>query len=201
MSKIFLTDVDGILFNFIKTFEIWIKTKTKYSVKTPHIAADGYYLKIEDWLQVSKEEAEGLIDEFFNTDFSKHFITFHDSIEAIKKIKNDGWTIIAVTAIGGGDVAKMNRQLALDHHYGEYVFSDVVTVPPFSSKENVLKSFSPTLWVDDSPSHITEGLAADHMTFHMKRDGDVRKTPDGEGIVVVSDWDEIIEWMKTNELL
>ena len=193
MNKIFLTDVDGIIFNFIRTFEIWIKTK-EYHVTRPQLADDNYYLKIEDWLGVTKAKAQALVEEFFNTDFSKHFITFKDSVDVIHKLKNEGWNFVAVTAIGGGELAKKHRMAALDYHFGKYVFSDVLTVPPFSSKEEILKTFSPTLWVDDSPMHIVEGIAAGHFTFHMKREGDTRQTPE-EDAIEVTDWHGIYDWI------
>ena len=199
MSKIFLADIDGVVFKFIKTFEKWISTQENYTPISNHTATTEGYLYVDEWLDISVEEAEEVMTKFFETDFSQHFVTYRDAIEVIEKLKNRGWNFVAITAIGNSELSKQNRQLALDHHFGKYTFSDVLVVDPYGSKEEILKTFKPTLWVDDTPDHVTSGDAAGHVSFRMKRGDDIRATRYGTNVIEVEDWYGILKWLEENE--
>lgn len=194
MSKIFLTDVDGVLVNFSLTFEKWVKS-TGLKTATPHLRTPAKYFKIADWvIDESVNDIETLVTEFFESDCSHHFVQWPDSV-AIKHLSDNGWKFIAITAIGRSEKARRNRQICLDNLYGKYTFSDVLTVDPFDSKLDVLKTFSPTVWVDDTPRHVTDGIEAGHLSFHLQREGDIRRchSPDA---VIVKDWHEIVAYVE-----
>lgn len=193
MTKIFLTDVDGVVFDFIKTFEKWIKT-TPYTPKYPHMSDDGHYFRIEEWLDIPVGEAELLIKDFFRSDYASQFVVYDDAFYGIATIKNAGYDIKAVTAIGMDEVARDVRLKTLNHHF-DNAFSEVITTPPFDSKEPVLSQFAPTYWVDDTPLHATEGKNAGHYSFRMHREKDIRHTHDGT--VEVNNWHDILDIMQT----
>ena len=169
MEKYFLTDIDGVVFNFHTTFEAWVK-HMKLPTKYPAISNDGRYIHIEEYLGLTFMQTEELIHQFFQSDYAKHFITYQDAYDGISYFKGKGYTFIAITAIGDDSVATGNRQIALDNAFGFDAFADVIGTSPFGTKLDVLKQFEPTIWVDDTPEHVIAGLEANHYSVRMHRD-------------------------------
>jgi hypothetical protein len=197
VDKIFLIDVDGVVFDFLRTFEQWVKHH-KFQTISPHLAEGSKYHKLEEWLNISFDEAEALIGDFFESEYSKHFITFPDAIDVITELKNSGWTFVAITAIGQSQTAINHRKIALENALGKYVVSDVLTVGPLDSKRHQLEKFKPTLWVDDTPKHAQMGSLTGHYSFRLKRPMDARHTIEHENLIEVNDWFDIRNWMKEN---
>ena len=196
MEKIFLTDVDGVLVNFSLTFEKWILS-LGLKTATPTLITPAKYFKIEDWvIDESITDHAKLVQDFFESDFSHHFIQWEDS-RVIDKLSKRGWKFVAITAIGTSEKGRLNRQICLDNLFGRYTFSDVIVTEPFDSKLDVLKSFAPTFWVDDSPHHVDDGIEAGHLSFHMHRKGDVRQCHHTDAIIV-NDWHGVIDYMDNN---
>ena len=195
MSKIFLTDIDGVVLDFPRSFEAWVK-HVGLPTKSDSLVSPKYYYKVEEWLNLPMAEGEDLVTEFFESEYSKHFIPYPDAADDIKYLKDNGWDIIALTAIGSSPKTVANRKFSLAKAFGEYAFSDVFTVEPFESKLDILKTFHPTIWVDDSPSHLISGQEAGHFNIHMKRPIDLRSSPIADDILIVNDWHGIINYME-----
>lgn len=194
MDKYFLTDIDGVVFNFHKTFEAWAR-HMNFKTVYPSLINEGKYLHIEDFLGLSFIETENLILQFFQSDYAKHFITYKDSYDGIRYFKGKGYTFIAITAIGDDSIATGNRQIALDNAFGVDAFADVIGTDPFGSKLDVLKQFEPTIWIDDTPEHVIAGLEANHFSIRLHREIDNRlfDTELYADAFIAPDWHAIVE--------
>jgi len=89
MSKIFLSDVDGVLVDFSRTFEKWIQS-IGLKTSSPYLVTPAKYFKIKDWvIDPSVTNHEELVTEFFESDFAQHSIPWIDSLE-IRRLSDSG---------------------------------------------------------------------------------------------------------------
>ncbi len=187
--------MDGVILHFSPTFEKWIQS-TDLKTSTPNLISHERYFSIRDWVIDERvTSTEQLVVDFFESDFSHNFIQWPDSGVAISHLVDKGWVFIAITAIGLSEKARKNRLTCLNKLYNN-AFADVLVVEPSASKLEILKTFAPTFWVDDSPNHVTDGIEAGHVSFHMRREGDTRicNSPDA---IIVKDWHEIVDFIES----
>ncbi len=160
--KLILTDLDDVCLH-------WAKGFAKYA------EAFGYDItgaaeNINAWLYKNVSARDrGIIDAFND---SKHFASlepYEDAVDVINRLKHEGWTFIAISAVEKGSFSWSLRKQNLDLYFPD-VFEAIFHVgfTP-NAKLPYLNLFQPTYWVEDSSSNAVDGSIAGHTSFLLER--------------------------------
>ena len=184
-QKLILTDADGVLFDWVTGFNKWMDGKG-----WNRLPESEYHYTIEKWYNISDDHAMELVAQY-NASAAIGFLpAYLDSVKYIKKLnENHGYRFVVITAMGHDEYAAKLRKMNLRKVFGD-VFEDVIIVDLLASKENVLKLYEPTIWIEDKPSAAEEGRMAGHRTylFEHGHNGHMRTTQE---ITRVHKWEEV----------
>ncbi|MFA5489882.1 MAG: hypothetical protein WC284_11785 [Candidimonas sp.] len=158
-----LTDVDGVLLDWVGGFERYARelydTNHSMGEKT-----------VSEWLRCTETEEHHIVTNFHQHEKFSQLDAYDDAVDILKSLHYHGWTIIAITACGDDPQTKQLRQSNLQKHFGD-IFDDLICTPVHGSKDEALKKFSPSYWVDDMHHHVISGRKHGHHSFHMNRNG------------------------------
>lgn len=185
MTKLFLTDCDGAILDFHKSFEEFV-----------HVHYPELVLDITDYsLGLTSTQMNKIVNEF-NTDFSfSKMQALGDSLEYIEKLKDElGYKFVAITTCLGTELTRSFRELNLHKLFGYDTFEEIICLPIGTSKLEALKRFEPTFYVDDKLKHCISAIKAGHTSFKMLHPYNIDNTrPDV--IVPVHNWKTIYEYV------
>jgi 5'(3')-deoxyribonucleotidase len=181
MNKI-LTDVDGVLLNWIDPFLKWAEN---FKVRNPNAIHTDFYAVENLFYDMNRGEVYNLVEEFNCSDnFSK--------LEAIKgadlilPLLAKEYEIIAITSCNKEAIP--SREKNISKVFGNYI-KDIFYVPLRSSKREELKKFDPSYWVEDTVPYATSGAECGHKTFLMDHTYNQENGP----FTRVKDWSDIIK--------
>lgn len=152
MNKIILTDVDGVLLNWVKTFEAWMVTKGYKK----HI--DGEY-DIDKTYNIHWEEAKKLAIEFNNSNELVSMPPFMDAVKYVKKLHEEqGYVLHCVSAVPERSLGI--RRNNLEQIFGEAVIERVECTGTSANKRPILAEYTDTgiPWLEDKFSNCKMGL-------------------------------------------
>lgn len=194
MTKIFLTDVDGVLLDWDMGMEYYIKENTNFDI-TQDIRG---FKKMHEWLKCEEEEVAHLVDEFHRSESYSRLPAFEDAVDVVKNLKDDGWRFVAITANSKDKHIRRLRRENIEKFFPD-TFEDIISVEATESKEHVLKKFSPTFWVDDLPSHVMSGINCGHTSFYLPRTAYNRKDIESDKVIEVESWNGIEKHLSRSE--
>lgn len=174
MSKLILTDIDGVVLDWLGSFYNYLTDM--------NIAYNDSIL-------------ENLIDQHVEK-FQKSSYYFgclktcKKSEIFLKKIHRLDYRIIAITACGTDDIIKNFRKNNLYQHFGN-LFDDILFVNVHDSKQPYLQNFESAIWIEDNYHHYLTGLNCGHKSFLIKHPYNENHCAD-----FVQDWQEIYEKIK-----
>ena len=191
---IILCDVDGCVLDWSKDFEKWATITKGYS---PEKSLQDEY-RIEDWLGISLAEAHSLMQEFSvsQKDFES-LDCYPDAKLVIDRLHQEGYRFVFVTAVSNDDITYTKRMANLTKHFGN-TFQELHHVGIGAPKLETLKTFEPTIWIEDSIKHAIEGREANHTPILINRRHN-RNQVAPEFITRVDDWNDIYRLIKLNE--
>lgn len=154
MDKIILTDVDGVLLDWETTFEEYAEARGyAFNEKKRIVYSMGAQLGI------SHEEAFKLISGFNHSEEFGCITPYQDSVEYVKRFKDEGWRFIAITTAGEHPDTWSLRRKNLDAVFGEGAIDELYVLPLNGDKgvELVKYKDSGLFWLEDKPSNAVLG--------------------------------------------
>lgn len=180
-----LTDVDGVLFDWSTPFEAWILENRDYKPTT----SLREHWNVEEWLNISLDETRGMIKEF-NADPNiwPYFEPLPNAVKYVDRLRSEGWSFVAITACATDEWTHKHRLQNLREVFGD-AFDTLHCTGLHESKDNYLRRYRPTYWVEDKWSHAVNGAELGHKAFIV--DYKYNSEFSDERITRVTDWEDI----------
>ena len=183
--KYLLTDVDGVLLDWVEGFCDFANTVLGTNVNPNDIET---YDMLENF-EITMQQKNTLINTFHTVSPKfRELSSFRRSLDVLPWFMDRGYTLIAITAVSNHPNTRDNRLANLHGVFGP-IFSDVHFTNPGEPKTEFLKVYPQSIWVEDSPEHAMEGLEVGHHTFLMDQPYN-EDYPCG-GITRVNNWIDI----------
>jgi hypothetical protein len=150
-NKIILTDVDGVLLNWLSPFYAWMR-----ELGFKQVSTSSYHLN--DNFGISREEAFRYVNEYCHSQYMGSLDPFYDASIYVPKIAALGYRFVAITSITDDPSIAKLRAHNLVNHFGN-IFDDVICLPLGDSKVGVLDSYRGTnlIWVEDKLENAIAG--------------------------------------------
>jgi uncharacterized HAD superfamily protein len=185
VDKIILTDVDGVLLDWETAFEEYAESKGYAFNENKRIV---YSMGAQ--LGITHEEAFKLISGFNHSEEFGRIGPWLDSVEYVKRFKDEGWKFVAITTAGEHPDTWPLRRKNLDAVFGAGAIDELYVLPLNGDKgvELVKYKDSGLFWLEDKPSNAVLGYQYGlnpllMSTFHNQ--GYVG------GVPRVNNWEEI----------
>lgn len=183
MEKIILTDVDGVLLNWDKGFDKWMKEKgyKKYSNKNYDVASN---------YKISKVDSRKIIKVFNESSEVRFLEAFKDSVKYVNKIKEKGYKFHCITSFGDNlyyqKLRKINLRALFGDCFEKFIFLDVS-----ERKDKVLKAYEDTgyYWIEDKLENAIDGLNLGLKSILIKHEYSINI--ENKSLIVVNNWSEI----------
>lgn len=185
VGKLILTDIDQTLLNFNRPFETFLRER---GMNIPIGSMDGYNNLPDAFPNVTQEETDSLVLEFFSCDMFDNLPPINGSREAVEYLHNEGWEFVGISACPvsvGADRRKANLEKSLGVPFQEVILSGLT-----ECKGNYLRNFDPAVWVEDNASHSNIGHELGHRCYLIDMLHNRGKIARGKR---VSNWKEIVD--------
>jgi len=117
------------------------------------------------------------------------------AIDNINKLKNAGFKISIITAVGTLDTTKERRKANLDNVFGENCFEEILFVDWSENKNTILQKFPPTFFIEDTLYNALNTLQTHHQPVLFKNPQNqhlIKANLDElKNVEIVENWDEI----------
>ena len=153
-NKIILTDVDGVLLDWVSMFTTWMYERGF------RVNPDKHHLyTIGDWYGLSDEEIMPIVREFNGSAAIGFFSPLPKAKEYVQIIHHTyGYRFHAITSMGTCKYAKRLREENLKSIFGDEVFTKFIFFDVNHCKKDALKLYAPgTIWVEDKPENAVVG--------------------------------------------
>ncbi len=195
-NKIILTDIDGVVLDFISNFYDYLEAE--HNIKTTHEERmhQGFLHSIGF---TDKDHLE-LFIRYHHSDFFRDLPPFECAVEKINELSDDGWQFVAITSCHSGDerqsmeITRNSRQDNLDRHF-KGVFKELHIADWQNGKSAFLKAYKPTWWIDDRVKHANIGHDLGHQSIIMESPDLVNMTNDYD-LPVAKTWHDIEQMIK-----
>lgn len=161
MEKVFAFDVDGVLLNFMKSFDqaSEIVLKRPIVVNKDETEQDHYHLGKR--VGTKEENVTKILNYMLESRMYAEFEPLEGVKESLKKIKEKGYKMVIVTALpeSAKEMRLENLKKALDFIPDESHF-----VGMGLSKEDALRKVNPDIFIDDRLAYLTN---APKETYHL----------------------------------
>lgn len=190
--KQLLIDCDEVLLDWIPVFQNFAENKLGRKFV-------GYPVQytLSDWMGVSSEERIETILEFNNhhEDFA-HLPAFKKSEIYLPLIKNLGYELVVITACSPHPQAQEKRNRNLQSVFGD-IFADVIYVENSGAKNEVLKKYEPTIFIEDNFDNAKMGADIGHESFVIRQPyNTMYESHNYDSITFVDDWCHIFKILK-----
>lgn len=190
--KVILTDIDGVVLQWKPAYESYME---KIGVDPLHMK--DRIDKIDPatlGVTFTKEALEYV--QMFQTDpVYGDIAPYDDAISGMTTLYNAGWKFIGITCCGNHETVVRLRYENIEKYFPG-MFLNIHTLDVHESKEECLKQYDPSYWIDDVPKHVLSGIKCGHETFWMKRFPDL--FPFNPKCNIVYNWDQIVEHLNWN---
>lgn len=155
-SDTLIVDVDGVLLNWWASFNQWIIDN---NFATTNILLPNADYAFEGAIKENfRSQRDDLIRVFNQTFHVSKLKPIPGAIKALKRFREEGWTIKAVTSFSGDFESQKLREKNLLDVYGP-IFQEIYCVPLYESKEAFLyKQPFDSIYVEDLPGHLNTAL-------------------------------------------
>ena len=183
-NNLIVTDVDGVLLDYMDSFIAWAKVEHGWEIDPDH-PHDSY--DMSSWFKGGKTTKEfvELITEY-NSE-GRVIPPIEGSVKALNRLYEDGHRIIALTSFGGYTGSQEFRREYLKVLFGD-IFDDTIILPLGACKKDKLKELSPKYFVEDCLAYAEQGSALGIKTFLVR----TTYNAGGEDIIYVNNWNEIL---------
>lgn len=185
MKPKILCDVDGVLLDWTSRFPYFLQKRGYATEAAIMLHATEEWKSVEELTGLGTEAARVLVDEYCRSKYMKFLSPYKDALIAVNHLKHY-YDFIAITAISDHPDTKQFRTENLEFWFPG-AFSEVHCVGVEGDKQVTLTKYNPTIWIDDSPRHIKEGLRAGHTCIRLARDS----RPDEVPCYIAKNWVDI----------
>lgn len=197
MKKIFVTDADSVLFDYIQGIIPFMHEK---GIDTSHLSApkgSSIHIPPHELFNLDPETSIQLIKEFNKSHHIKNLPIFQEeSISALNNIKNAGHDIFVLTCLGIDSIGKQNRFENFISHFGNIVNQDQVVVLDISESKapylrDIKKQGQVVAHVDDRLKHVYEAQEAGVKPIWYNNLEQLPNDEKHEGIIHKTCWTDI----------
>lgn len=185
MTKLILTDVDGVLLDWEGAFHNWMESqgfeRNGIATYDMHVA---YGQK--------KAHVKALIREFNNSAWICCLEPLRDAVEGVQMLVDAGYRFGAITSLSLDPYAAKLREQNLKEVFGD-VFDFVVCLDTGADKNEALAPYkdSGLYWIEDKPENAALGADLGLKSLLVRHDHNADFTYDG--VKVVDNWAQIVE--------
>ncbi len=146
----FVTDVDGVLFDWHNAFVQWMSAE--HGIEQATIDRSSYFL-YDQYTQLSPNDVFRFIETFNQSEAAYTLPVIDGAQRAIKRLSAD-FDIIAVTAFAACENGAAWRT---QHLMREFTgLKEVVVLPLGSTKRDALERIKPVVFIDDYERYLLE---------------------------------------------
>ena len=161
-DKIILTDVDGVLLNWLHSFENWMKQHGYSPVED-----NTYDLCVR--FNAPRDKIDFLL-KIFNESAAIGFLyPYKDAVKYVRKLTEEGFIFHAITSMSKNRHACILREQNLKRLFGEYTFERFEFLDTGASKMEILQEYSGSglPWIEDHMGNAEAGLVCGLNSFIM----------------------------------
>lgn len=188
MQKIILTDVDGVLVDWVSAFERWM---LKHGYK-PNPDKEHEY-QLSSRYGITSERASELVAFFNESAYIEYVPPMDDAIYYVDLLhRKHGYVFHAITSLSLDPRAIELRRRNLHNLFGPTAFERIVCLDVGAHKYEALKPYDGTelFWIEDKIQNAVEGLQ-----FGLKciiYDQPYNRT-NHQGVIRCNDWSEVYQ--------
>lgn len=166
MKKIVL-DVDGVLLNFMKSFD---ETAKSFLPRKVEFFKDEYkqdYYHLSKRIGGSEKEADEILEYMQDASVYERLLPLDGAKEAVKKIKEAGFKVYVVTAVPerAQEMRLINLKNALD-----FVPDEIHCVGMGKSKKEIIEKINPDVFIDDRIDYLASVPNVYHTVWCDQRE-------------------------------
>jgi FMN phosphatase YigB (HAD superfamily) len=152
--KIILTDADGVLLDWRQGFLDWLPDHVS-STADPEVMKQ---YNFNNAFECNKEHIDMLAVQFNESDAISRLAPWHDSVEYVKLLGEQGFRFRVITSMGDSEANLRLRIINLEQLYGD-LFDSVVCLPVLGSKKVELAKYkdSGLFWIEDHVNNAQDG--------------------------------------------
>jgi len=153
VTKLILTDCDGVLLDWSTTFEQWMKLRGHTKLRS-----DSY--NIHDCYGLEYAESKKTTRMFNNSSACGFLEHFRDAKHYVRRLHEEhGYKFRVITSFSLDPWSIRLREKNLQHIFGDAIES-VISLETGAPKDDALAPYkdSGLFWIDDKPSNIESGL-------------------------------------------
>lgn len=159
MKKIILTDIDGVMLDWVSEFDHFIKETQGWNL--PEGGHETYDLSIA--YDVPRKDIQKLIREYNNSHFMSSLSPLRDAVDGVDNLRSRGYEFHAITSFNSNEQAIAWRNENIESVFGKGAITDMVCLRMGSGKRNALLAAASKLgtglyWLEDHPGNAETGL-------------------------------------------
>jgi hypothetical protein len=153
MNKTILTDCDGVLLDWEKTFHDWMQSQG-YKL---HNA--GVY-EMDVAYGIPRSECKRLVRVFNESAWMGFLPALRDARSGVARLVEAGYTFVCITSLSLDEKARLLRISNLKNIFGKNVFDDVICLDTGADKDDELVKYqdSELYWIEDKTENAECGL-------------------------------------------
>lgn len=192
-DKVILTDCDGVLLDWEKSFHEWMSERGHETVRNDF----SQMYKMSERFNMSYEESRKHVRIFNESARIGYLEAFRDSRWFVRLLhQRYGYDFICITSLSTDPYAKKLRQANLDRLFGRGTFRELVCLECGADKDEVLAEYAERYpfapWVEDKPQNADAGLRVGLKSILLSHPHNFEY----EGLAtVLEDWREIYEYV------
>ena len=184
-EKVILTDADGVLFDWVFSFDQWMSKHGYRKVREDvYCMAQTYGLE--------RPEVKRLIRMFNESATIRKLPPLRDAIKYVKKLHEEhGYIFHVITSLSSDEYAQHLRTKNLCELFGDTAFAKYVYLDTGADKDEALEEYRDTgcFWVEDKLENCELGVKLGLNSILMAHDYNANQTP--EGAIRAQNWKEI----------
>lgn len=194
MTKLILTDADGVLFDWVSGFKDWAQKSLKLKLRADY----NQFYTIEKWFGLTRNEADAAVNQYNSSAAMCFLPAYEESVKYIKKLNTElGYRFVVITAMGTDPYAEKARWINLHNLFGD-VFDALHVTDLCQCKGEYLSQYESAIWIEDHPENAEKGLLHGHRTYLFNHSHN-SKNPVSKEITRVRTWKELYESILVEE--
>jgi len=185
-EKVILTDVDGVLLDWVYSFDQWMKRHGYVKSRN-----DVYDLNL--CYNIDRTESKKLVRMFNESANIGYLPPLRDAVKYIRKLHEEhGFIFHAITSLSLDPFAAKEREDNLKRVFGETVFEKIQCLDTGADKDEALEMYRDTgcFWIEDKTINCDLGITMGLEGVLMEHDHN--KDYSGDAIVVKK-WKDIYD--------
>ena len=192
--RVILTDIDGVVFDWHKTFVEWMELQGYKSTGITHHDAD---IHLE--FGIDYNEAVIKKEEFNTSMISSTLSPYADSDIWINRLYQEDYRFIGITSFSDKPIAQYYRYLNLEDYFPTDCFASMMFLSAGENKREVLQGFSETnlLYVEDRILNVNTAVRLGLKPILMKHDYNSHYFKNH--VFTAKNWEQIYHYVKDIE--